>query len=434
MKRDERNGDCGVQRAKAIRLLSGVILGLSLSQLVATTAAADFDLEPGDEVTVAFTGLEDLSFDATIDAHGDVNLKWLGQFQAQGRSTDELEQLVRLDAAGKIVKQYDQNGEIYIIQLDGDEIEIVRNGYRPIIVGGDVAQTGQIDFRVAITAREAVALAGGVRSRLLTDDITIDPIQLLRWQTAYGQAALKHAEGIVTAWRASSEIAQDMDLLPPVETAVSVSPKVLSELVAEQIRIRKINQENEAGEREFFTNAKKQASERIRILEEQKTELAKALKADEEEEARVVSLVEKGLAPGSRLADTRRTTVLSATRLLDVEEDLAGTSLIMTRLIRDQEQYEQERSLRLLQERRAATLDVRDARHQMDTISKYLAGASDEIGTESLIMDIDYTVTVFRMVDGQLQSREVDKLTQLLPGDSLEISVQEIAPEPPLTE
>jgi hypothetical protein len=38
------------------------------------------------------------------------------------------------------------------------------------------------------------------------------------------------------------------------------------------------------------------------------------------------------------------------------------------------------------------------------------------------------------MVDGQLQSREVDKLTQLLPGDSLEISVQEIAPEPPLTE
>jgi polysaccharide export outer membrane protein len=358
----------------------------------------------------------------------------LGQFQAQGRSTDELEQLVRLDAAGKIVKQYDQNGEIYIIQLDGDEIEIVRNGYRPIIVGGDVAQTGQIDFRVAITAREAVALAGGVRSRLLTDDITIDPIQLLRWQTAYGQAALKHAEGIVTAWRASSEIAQDMDLLPPVETAVSVSPKVLSELVAEQIRIRKINQENEAGEREFFTNAKKQASERIRILEEQKTELAKALKADEEEEARVVSLVDKGLAPGSRLADTRRTTVLSATRLLDVEEDLAGTSLIMTRLIRDQEQYEQERSLRLLQERRAATLDVRDARHQMDTISKYLAGASDEIGTESLIMDIDYTVTVFRMVDGQLQSREVDKLTQLLPGDSLEISVQEIAPEPPLTE
>ena len=165
-----------------------------------------------------------------------------------------------------------------------------------------------------------------------------------------------------------------------------------------------------------------------------KSELAKALAADEEEEARVVSLVDKGLAPGSRLADTRRTTVLSATRLLDVEEDLAATGLILTRLSRDQEQYEQERSLRLLQERLAASLEIRDASVRMDTISKYLAGASSEIGTESLISDIDYSVTIFRVVDGQLQTLPADKLTELLPGDSLEVSVQETLSEIPLTE
>lgn len=409
-------------------------LGLCTLLAMPMSAAADFNLEPGDKVRVTLTGLQDLSFEAAIDAHGEVNLQWLGQFQAQGLSTDALEQLVRQDAAGKIVKQYDQNGEIYIIQLDGDEIEIARNGYRPIIIGGDVARTGQIDFRPAITAREAVALAGGVRSRLLADDVTIDPIQLLRWQTTYGQAALQHAQGLVTAWRASSELAQDMDLAPPSQTSVSISPRVLKELVAEHVRIRTINQENEAGERAYFEDAQFQAAERIRILEEQKVELAKAVAADEEEEARVVALVQKGLAPGSRMADTRRTTVLSATRLLEVEEDLAATSLILTRLKRDQEQYDQERSLRLLQERRAASLSVRDARHQMDTISKYLAGASDEIGTENLITDIDYSVTIFRVVDGQLQQLGADKLTQLLPGDSVEVSVQEITQEVPLTE
>lgn len=401
---------------------------------VSGMAAADFDLEPGDQVRVSLTGLDDLSFDATVDAHGDVNLKWLGEFTAQGLSSDQLEQLVRQDAAGKIVKQYDLNGEIYIIQLDGDEIEIARNGYRPIIIGGDVARTGQIDYRPSITAREAVALAGGVRSRLLADDVTIDPIQLLRWQTAYGQAALQHAHGLVQTWRTTSELAGDMDTAPPAPEAVTVSAKVLSELIAEQIRIRDTNHQNETGERAYFEDAKKQAAERLRILEEQIAELAKALAADEEEEARVISLVEKGLAPGSRLADTRRTTVLSATRLLDVEEDMAGTSLILTRLKRDQEQYEQERALRLLQERRDARLSVRDAKHQMDTISKYLAGAADEIGAENLITDIDYTVVIFRMKDGHLQQLDADKLTELLPGDSLEVSVQEVTAEPLLTE
>ncbi|WP_170561768.1 polysaccharide biosynthesis/export family protein [Ruegeria atlantica] len=415
------------------KLFTAYALGLSCLML-ATAAMADFDLEPGDQVSVSLTGLDDLSFNATIDAHGDVNLKWLGQFRAQGLSLERLELLVQQDAAGKIVKQYDLNGDIYIIQLAGDEIEIARNGYRPIIIGGDVARTGEIDYRPAITVREAVALAGGVRSMLLADDVTIDPIQLLRWQTAYGQAALQHAQALVQSWRSSSELAQDMDLEPPAPESVTVSPSVLAELIAEQIRIRSINQENEAGEREFFEDARQQAAERVRILEEQITELAKALDADEEEEARVVSLVDKGLAPGSRLADTRRTTVLSATRLLEVEEDLAGTSLILTRLIRDEEQFEQERTLRLLQERRVASLSVRDAKHQLDTISKYLAGASNEIGTESLITDIDYTVTIFRTENSQLQQLVADKLTQLRPGDSLEISVQEITEDAPLTE
>ena len=161
---------------------------------------------------------------------------------------------------------------------------------------------------------------------------------------------------------------------------------------------------------------------------------ASKLLCSEEEEARVVSLTERGLTAGSRLADTRRTTVLSATRLLEVEEDLAATGLVLTRLKRDREQFEQERTLRLLQERREAGLEARDASVQMDTISKYLAGASNEIGTEDLITDIDYEVTIYRVVDGQLQALPADKLARLLPGDSLEIAVQEVAGDVPLTE
>ncbi|WP_171240275.1 polysaccharide biosynthesis/export family protein [Ruegeria sp. HKCCA5491] len=402
--------------------------------LYAGAALADFDLEPGDNVRVTFTGLDYLSFESVIDVHGYVNLQWLGQFEAQGLSLEELEQRVRLDASGKIVKQYNNNGEIFIIQLDGDEIEISRNGYRPIIIGGDVARTGQIDYRPGVTAREAVALAGGVRSQLLTDDVTIDPIQLMRWQTAYGQAALDQAEALTRKWRVTTELLQNMNHPEPMIDDVSVSETVLADLIAEQIKIRTVNLANEAGERHFFEDAEEQAGERIAILQKQKFQLAKALAADEEEEARVISLVDRGLAPGSRIADTRRTTVLSATRLLDVDEDLAATSLVLTRLRRDREQYEQERSLRLLQERRDANLAIRESTLQMDTIAKYLAGASNEMGIDSLITDIDYTVRIYRLIEGELQAVRGDKQTRLLPGDSLEIKVEELLPEAPLTE
>ncbi|CAD0184403.1 hypothetical protein RUESEDTHA_01282 [Ruegeria sp. THAF57] len=402
--------------------------------LYAGAALADFDLEPGDNVRVTFTGLDYLSFESVIDVHGYVNLQWLGQFEAQGLSLEELEQRVRLDASGKIVKQYNNNGEIFIIQLDGDEIEISRNGYRPIIIGGDVARTGQIDYRPGVTAREAVALAGGVRSQLLTDDVTIDPIQLMRWQTAYGQAALDQAEALTRKWRVTTELLQNMNHPEPLIDDVSVSETVLADLIAEQIKIRTVNLANETGERHFFEDAEEQAGERIAILQKQKFQLAKALAADEEEEARVISLVDRGLAPGSRIADTRRTTVLSATRLLDVDEDLAATSLVLTRLRRDREQYEQERSLRLLQERRDANLAIRESTLQMDTIAKYLAGASNEMGIDSLITDIDYTVRIYRLIEGELQAVQGDKQTRLLPGDSLEIKVEELLPEAPLTE
>ncbi|WP_171211597.1 polysaccharide biosynthesis/export family protein [Ruegeria sp. HKCCA5426] len=402
--------------------------------LYAGAALADFDLEPGDNVRVTFTGLDYLSFESVIDVHGYVNLQWLGQFEAQGLSLEELEQRVRLDASGKIVKQYNNNGEIFIIQLDGDEIEISRNGYRPIIIGGDVARTGQIDYRPGVTAREAVALAGGVRSQLLTDDVTIDPIQLMRWQTAYGQAALDQAEALTRKWRVTTELLQNMNHPEPLIDDVSVSETVLADLIAEQIKIRTVNLANETGERHFFEDAEEQAGERIAILQKQKFQLAKALAADEEEEARVISLVDRGLAPGSRIADTRRTTVLSATRLLDVDEDLAATSLVLTRLRRDREQYEQERSLRLLQERRDANLAIRESTLQMDTIAKYLAGASNEMGIDSLITDIDYTVRIYRLIEGELQAVPGDKQTRLLPGDSLEIKVEELLPEAPLTE
>ncbi len=414
--------------------LKAVVLLVAVSMSLVRPAFADYELAPGDSIRVSLTGLEELSFDAKIDALGGLDLQWLGHFTMVETSLDQLEQLVRKDAAGRIVKQYNQNGEIFIIQLDGDEIEITRTAYRDIIIGGDVARTGRIEFRPMISVREAVALAGGIRSRLLADDVTIDPIQLMRWQTIFGEAALQHAQAKAQVWRTTSELSGNMNLDPPSTDKIFVSPKVFDELIAEQTEIRRVNELSDSSERQYFKTAEEQIVQRQEILRQQRTELSKALEADEIEEARVLDLVERGLAAGSRIADIRRTTVTSATRRLDVEEDLSAANLMLTRLMREKEAFEQERIARLFQERSIASLSVRDASLQMDTISKYLAGASNEIGMDDLISDIDYTATIYRTIDGQTKAFTAEKSTQVHPGDSIEISVKETSLENPLTE
>ena len=67
---------------KLIPQVFGIWIFLAALFLSAGPSVADFNLEPGDEVRVSLTGLDDLSFEATVDVHGDLNLNWLGALQS----------------------------------------------------------------------------------------------------------------------------------------------------------------------------------------------------------------------------------------------------------------------------------------------------------------------------------------------------------------
>lgn len=401
-----------------------LLLGASLAP---TALYAEFMLGQGDRVKVMVAGLSSLDFEATISEDGTVDFAWIGNYPAVGRSVAELERDVQADAEGKIIKQYDRDGNLFIIQLESEDVHLVRTAYKPVVVSGSVVNPGEIQFTPGMTVREAVALAGGADNRLLAIDTTLDASQVVRWQGDYGAAALDQAEAFARRWRIEAEISQDYASERPGGTTTAVSEETFGQILVAQQQIMAVNRQTENGERAYFEQAKYQAVQRIEILRLQQEKLREALAADEEEEARVNSLVERGLAPGSRISDVRRSTVLSATRLLELEDALSRIELEVIRLDRQVETYEEQRLQVLLGAQQQAERDLRGARLRMDIASQYLAMAGADIATSDIIAEFDVVTTIHRTENGKKTELAADLDSRLVPGDTLEIAFEEVA-------
>ena len=143
-----------------------------------------------------------------------------------------------------------------------------------------------------------------------------------------------------------------------------------------------------------------------------------------------MDLVERGLAPGSRESDVRRTTVLTATRLLDVEDDLARTEIDLTRTSRGFEEYQEERIAKLLSEQVTVDQLAREARLRMDVVGQFLALSGSEVATADVTSEFGVTAVLFRRTEGELRQIQADMDTLLMPGDTLEANFEEILPVP----
>lgn len=395
--------------------------------LVPKIALAEIRLGQGDQVKAVIAGLSSLDFAATVAADGTVDFAWLGNYMASGKMLSDLEIEVQNDTEGKIIKQYDRDGKLFIIQLEGRDVNLLHVAYNPIVVTGSVSNPGQFSFTSGMTVREAVALAGGESNRLLAMDTTVDATQVLRWQGDYGAAALDHAGAVIKGWRVAAEIAQDYDADAPEDTATVVSNDVLAQLIAVQRKIMAVNRDTDAGERAFFVRARSQAVYRIEILMQQQLKLQDLLDADVEEEERILDLVQRGLAAGARASDVRKSTVLSATRLLDLEDDLARSEQDVIKLDRQTAAYEEQRLRNLYDGQSNTEQAIRAARLRMDIVSQYLALSGSDLATSEIIAEFGLKAIIHRSgLEGKIEI-EAGLDTPLLPGDTVEIVFEELA-------
>lgn len=403
------------------RLVPSLLVALAL----AAPAQAEVRLGPGDTIRLTIQGLPGAEVDSTIGVDGKLPLVWPGPVQAADRTLDEVLADVRTMSEGRVYKRYTQEGLLKLFQLSKEDLALEVVGYRPVVVSGDVARPAEVVFRPGLTARSAIAVAGGVRSTLLAGLAVADPAQLMRWQNEYGQAALDHATALVRQWRVTAEIDKAEKPVPLDPSMVGVNREILSTLAGEQTRLMEIRRQRQERDRDYLRRVIDQARDRVRILTEQRANLTEQLAADEEEEARVRDLVDRSLVPAARLIEVRRNTVLSAGRLLELDAQLAAADLLVSQRQRELEVYDETLAADLLDLRDQLNVAVLAARLRMDQLAQNMAGSQEGESVTSLLTNTDATVRVFRKVDGKITASVIEIDSELEPGDTLEVELAE---------
>jgi polysaccharide export outer membrane protein len=142
--------------------LGKILSGLLLLLLLSAPAGADsneYRLGTGDRVRVTVFGDDQLSGEFQVSAAGTIAMPLIGEVEARGHTTSELEGLV----AERLKQDYLKNPKVSVEVVD----------YRPFYILGEVKNPGSYPYVNGMRVVNAIALAGGFTYRARESRMTI---------------------------------------------------------------------------------------------------------------------------------------------------------------------------------------------------------------------------------------------------------------------
>ena len=124
---------------------------VSGQQVEQQQAIGAYTLGNGDKLRITVFGQPDLSGEFEVDGSGAISMPLIGQVQALGRTTPELEQHI----VGLLEGDYILNPRV--------SAEVIN--YRPFYILGEVSRPGEYPYTSGLTVLNAVAAAGGFTYR-----------------------------------------------------------------------------------------------------------------------------------------------------------------------------------------------------------------------------------------------------------------------------
>lgn len=344
----------------------------------------------------SLTAWQGLSGEYAINPEGDLQLPLAGSLQAEGLTQGELSReisnLLRLRAGLEQAPQL--------------SVELASS--LPVYTLGDVQTRGAVAFRPGLTARQAMALAGG----LFRDPVAEDAgrMILLGGTLAAAEEDLRAKQAEKT--RIEGELAELQDAPPPVDPlgqpAGSMAQQRLqaADRMAREVRINS------------YDDLRKMLAEKVRRLDQQIALRDQQIASMREELAGIASLNERGLAVNARVTSLETAlTELEAKRLeletatLFAEEQLNQAQRNSDTITTDAVAERLRRLVALEAEIPAAEIRVVTARQQ---IAAELARSAPAADTP------DQPAPSYRLYrDGA--AREIGPDEVLEPGDTLEI-------------
>ncbi len=401
-----------------------VLIVAVLCMARAKPAAAEYRVAPGDKVEISVLVVPELQRTETVDSNGQLTLPLIGSITVAGETVSQMRAIIRSKLAARVIRQRNARGEQMPVVIEPNDVFVKLARYRPIFVSGTVAKPGLYQFRVAMSVREALALAGGYGPEAVCRNNA--RFGLLDFASKLQADRINRFNLLARRWRLRSELGETKDTKVEAARQVGLQDQTLK---AEMLRIfdladslRQENDEKHNRELSYLRQMIKRMETQIATYKDQVQSEQRALELDTRELQELTRLHKRGNLNNSRLAAVRRAVLLSSTRVLQTRGRLQDTNRRRAELQRQLEVLPLERRTRLREqlEQTTARLYVLETEIQGLKVKTHQSlSNSDLLGTGN---SESMSIIVYRKDSKTKHRLQADLAFELMPGDHVEVS------------
>jgi polysaccharide export outer membrane protein len=273
-----------------------------------------------------------------------------------------------------------------------------------------------------MSVRQAIALAGGYDTmRFRGRDPFLDSSD---FRGDYYELWTEFAKVRAQAERFQTEIDGKSALGQPNQDDLPLPSAVTSKIVDVEAQRLSVDNSDHQKEKQYLENAVQQEDVRIATLQHQRETEQKDADADAAEFNQVRANFSKGLVPMTRLSDSRRLTLFSATRVLQ-------TTALIDQVERERSEFAR-RLERVHDQRRDNLLaKLQDANVRLATIRARLQAVGDKLLYAGVVRSQlargaggDPDIKVYRNDNDTSGNMTANEQTKLMPGDVVEVRLR----------
>ena len=390
----------------AITLVLIVLLLGDSAQAAETSGANPYKLAPGDRINVLVMGQVELSGTFTVDNAGEIRLPLMGTLAVGGRTALECQDFIRQGLSEGFLKQ-----PVVFVRV----AEV-----RPIVVLGDVKNSGSYEYRYGSIVKTAIAQAGGLGMTSPSASLSMD--YLVADERVHLLSANRDRLHIRRA-RLEAQLAGAATFAAP-------KPLTISEAEAQCIT---------AEEQKMLDMALNASSVQIKLLQSQRPfmmaedEAIKNQIAAENQQVALLSeqintfavLNSKGLAKSSSMLELNLAVNVKQSNVFRLEAERSKLRLVINDLDARLHQVEQSSKDQIL-------LDLRGVQQQLFEVETTLPSARElrAARLQAAGRSIDgkplHSITITRANAGTVATMDATEMTALEPGDIVELKRQDL--------
>lgn len=369
----------------------------------ASMAAAGPQLDEGDVLTLRVAGMADVSGDWPVGPGRSLTIPGLG----------------RLDDIGDVEQVNARLAAVIAERLGGPGVSfsLVVRSYRPVLVAGAVASPGPVAYRPGMRLIEAAAMAGAAGGGDLSRQIAFqqERERLLQAETRLARALAREA-------RLRAEMAGqafDTPSLPEVETLLGAEGA--RGLVETENRIATTRSEIRVVALGRIDSSLTIGAEDITAQEAVNASLEQQLVLVRDNLVKLQPLFDTGSLTGARILELRRDFVDIEGRVGEARATLAKARAGQEVLSEEREAFDLSIRLELLEQLIETQFQIAEARVSQDTAATALSGTGLSVSGAGELPGDCRTTILRRQADGSPELIAAEAMTEVLPGDFVQI-------------